>query len=109
MIDQWILDRYNINDQYLIKARSLIEGNRWLLPVIIKNLPEHPWMPVEEVFVKHRVVVGECLRQPGQSRGRDLAQSSLVGLVPDASHVQHDAVLGIQVHCRHTSTASAID
>ena len=30
--------------------------------------------PVEEIFVEDWIVVGECLRQPGQPRGRDLLQ-----------------------------------
>ena len=33
--------------------------------------------PVKEVFIEDRVVVGEGLRQSGQSRGRDLLQGRL--------------------------------
>ncbi len=64
-------------------------------PVVIEYLREHPRVAVEEVLVEHRVVVGERLRQAGEARGRDLAQRRLVGLEPDAAHVQGYAVLPV--------------
>ncbi len=52
-------------------------------------------MPVEEVLVEHRVVVGERLRQPAEPGGGDLLERRLVRLEPDAAHVQRDAVLAV--------------
>ena len=57
-------------------------------------------MPVEEVLVEYRVVVGQRLGQPRQPRGRDLLEGGLVRLVPNATHVDDDAVLGVGDHRR---------
>ena len=57
-------------------------------------------LPVEEVFIEDGIIVGERLRQPRQPSGGDLLQRGLVGLEPDAAHVERDAVLS--VHQRHS-------
>lgn len=65
--------------------------------IVVEHLGEDPRMPVEEVLVQDRVVIGEGLgqlRQPGRG---DLLQGRLVRLVPDTAHVQGHAVLRIRV------------
>ena len=52
-------------------------------------------LPVKEVLVEDRVVVGEGLGQPREARGGDLLERGLVGLVPDAAAVEDHSVLGI--------------
>ena len=69
-------------------------------PVVIQYLSEDPWVAVKEVFIEDGIIVGEGLGQPRQSRGGNLLQRGLVGLEPDAAHVERDAVLS--VHQRHS-------
>ena len=69
-------------------------------PVVIQYLSEDPWVAVKEVFIEDGIIVGESLGQPRQSRGGNLLQRGLVGLEPDAAHVERDAVLS--VHQRHS-------
>lgn len=45
-----------------------------VLPVIVEDLSEDAWVPVEEVLVEDGVVVGQRLRQAGQTGGRDFLQ-----------------------------------
>lgn len=66
--------------------------------VVVEDLSEDARVSVEEVLVEHRVVVGQGLGEPGKARGGDLLQGRLVRLVPDAAHVEHHPVLGVQVH-----------
>ena len=68
-----------------------------VLPVIVQDLCKHPRVPVEEVFVQHRVVVCQGLGQPGEPRGRNLLQGGLVGLEPDPANVEGDPVLAVHV------------
>jgi len=70
-------------------------------PVVVEYLREDARMPVEEVLVEYRVVVGQRLGQPRQPRRRDLLQGGLVRLVTDAAHVEYDAVFGVAHHRRH--------
>ena len=53
-------------------------------------------MPVEEIFVKDGVVVGQGFRQTRESGGGNLLESGLVGLVSYATNVQDDAVVGVR-------------
>ena len=66
-------------------------------------------MPVEEVLVEHRVVVGQRLCQPGEAGGRDLPQGGLVRLEADAAHVQGDAVLAVHLAEAAAAAAAAVD
>lgn len=52
-------------------------------------------MSVEEVFVEHWVVIGEGLRQAGESGGRDLLERRLVGFKPDPTHIQVNPILAV--------------
>lgn len=76
-------------------------------PVIVQDLSKHARMSVEEVFVQHRVVVGQRLGQPAQSRGGYFLEGRFVGLVPDATDVQHHPVLGVYVQYVHHSARAA--
>ena len=60
-------------------------------------------MPVEEVFVEHRIVVSQRLCQPRQPSGWDLLQGGLVRLVADAATVEDAPVL--RVHLGGSSAA----
>lgn len=73
-----------------------------VVPVVVQYLGEDSRVSVEEVLVKDGVVVGEGLRQAGEARGGDLLQGGPVGLVPDASDVEDDAILAV-----HSSWAIA--
>ncbi|GIY74228.1 uncharacterized protein CEXT_307931 [Caerostris extrusa] len=64
-------------------------------PVVVEDLGKHARVPVEEVLVEHRVVVGEGLCQPGQSRGRNLLEGGLVSLKADPTDVQNHAIVTI--------------
>lgn len=65
--------------------------------IVIEHLGEDPRMPVEEVLVQDRVVIGQSLGQLRQSGRGDLLEGRLVRLVPDTAHVQGHAVLRIRV------------
>ena len=54
-------------------------------------------MPVEEVFVEHRIVVSQRLCQPRQPSGWDLLQGGLVRLVADAATVEDAPVLRVHL------------
>lgn len=82
---------------------STVERTRPVLPVIVEDLSEHTGVSVEEVLVEHRIVVGQRLGQPTQSRGRYFLQRGLVRLVPDAADVQHHPVFGVYVQYVHHS------
>ena len=65
---------------------------------MMTNLCKDAGVPVEEVFVQDRVIVGKRLRQPAQPGRRDLLEGGLVRLEPDAPHVQRDPVLPVLHH-----------
>ena len=52
-------------------------------------------IPVKEVLIEDRVVVGEGLGEPGESGGRDLLKGGLVRLVPDPAAVEDHAVVSV--------------
>lgn len=64
-------------------------------PVIVEDLGEDTRMPVEEVLVKHRVVVGQRLSQSRQPCGRNLLEGGLVSLEADTTDVEYDAVVAV--------------
>jgi len=72
-------------------------------PVVVEYLRKDARMSVEEILVEYRVVVGQRLGETRQPRGRDLLEGRLVRLVPDATHVDYDAVVGVR-HSRHVFT-----
>lgn len=80
--------------------------------IVVEYLSEYARVPVEEVLVEDRVVVGEGLGQTREPRRRDLLQGRLVRLVPDTAHVQNHAVLRVhvyQVHFDHGSATAGPD
>ena len=79
------------------KSKIYGDNSHHRSPVVVEDLCKHPRVPVEEVLVEHRVVVGQGLGQPGQPRGRDLLEGGLVGLEPDPAHVEGDPVLAVHV------------
>jgi len=84
--------------ELLFKERTTHVGRVVQLasPVVVEYLREDARMPVEEILVEYRVVVGERLGEPGQPRGRDLLECRLVRFVTDATHVNYDAVVGVR-------------
>ena len=52
-------------------------------------------MPIEEIFVQYRVVVGERLSQARQPGGGDFLQGGFVCFVANAANVQHYPVLRV--------------
>lgn len=80
--------------------------------IVVEYLGEDARVPVEEVLVEDRIVVGEGLGQPREPRRRDLLQGRLVRLVPDTAHIQNHAVLRVhiyQVHFDHGSATAGLD
>lgn len=67
-------------------------------PVVVEDLSKDSGMPVEEVFVENRIVIGERFGESRESRGRNLFQGCLVRFVPDAAHIQNHPVLGVHVN-----------
>jgi len=73
-------------------------------PVVVEYLRKDARMSVKEILVEYRVVVGERLGETRQTSGWDLLQRRLVSFVPDATHVDRDAVINV----RHYFTDPAI-
>ena len=48
-----------------------------IIPVVVEYLCEYSWVPVEEIFVEHRIVVCQRLCKPRKSRGWDLLKCHL--------------------------------
>ena len=84
--------------QLLLEERAAHVRRIVQLPraVVVEDLGEDAGVPVEEVLIEDRVVVGQGLRQAGEAGGWDLLQRGLVGLVPDAPHVDDHAVVRVR-------------
>uniref|UniRef100_A0A1I8HNF2 EF-hand domain-containing protein n=1 Tax=Macrostomum lignano TaxID=282301 RepID=A0A1I8HNF2_9PLAT len=61
--------------------------------VVVEYLREHPGVPVEEVLVQHRIVVGQGFGEPRQPCSWNLFQRRLVGLVPNAANIEDDSIV----------------
>lgn len=75
-------------------------------PRDVEYLRENSRMSIKEVFVEHRVVVSQCLGQPGKSSCWDLLQRCLVSLVADAADVQRYAIIRVR-HVRQLLTSQS--
>ena len=67
-------------------------------PVIVEDLCKDSRVPVEEVLVEDRVIVGQCLRQTRESGGGNLLEGGFVSLVSDAPDVQDHPIFTVQRH-----------
>lgn len=85
--------------ELLLEQRAAHIGRIMEFPraIVVEHLGEDTRMPVEEVLVQDRVVIGQSLGQLGQPGRGDLLEGRLVRLVPDTAHVQGHAVLRIRV------------
>lgn len=83
--------------EFFLEQRSADIGRIVQLPrpVVVQYLREDSGVPVEEVLIQDGIVVGEGLRQAGQSRRSDFLQGSFVRLVTYAAHVEDDSVFAV--------------
>ncbi len=83
--------------QLLFKERPTDVGGVVQLSgaVVVENLRKDARVPVKEVLIEYGVVVGEGLRQSGQSRRRYLPQRRLVRLKANAAYVEHHPIVRV--------------
>jgi hypothetical protein len=60
------------------RANNFDTINGLSLPVIVEDLSEDAWMPVEEILVEHGIVVSERLRESREAGRGDFLQRRLV-------------------------------
>lgn len=65
--------------------------------VIVEDLTKDPWMPVEKVFIEHRVIVAQGLGEPRQPGRRDLFECGFVGFVAYTATVEDAAIIYIHL------------
>lgn len=65
------------------------------LPVIVENLCKNPWMPIEEIFIQHWIIICQSFSKPRQPGSRYFLQGGLVSLVTNPPHIQDDPILAI--------------
>lgn len=83
--------------EFLFEQRSADVG--WIMQlsgaIVIEDLSEHARVTIEEILVEYWIVVGQGSGQFGESGGRYLLESMLIGLVSHATDVEYDSVLGV--------------
>lgn len=83
--------------QLFLEKRSAHVGRvvQFAGAVVIKDLRKDARVPIEEIFIEYGIIVGQSLRQPRQSRRRNLFQRRAVRLETEAANVEDDAILAV--------------
>lgn len=83
--------------QLLFKERPTDVGGvvQFAGAVVVENLRKDARVPVKKVLIEYGVVVGQGLRQSGQSRRRYLPQRRLVRLKANAAYVEHHPIVRV--------------
>ena len=71
-------------------------------------MSKHARMPIEEIFVQYRIIIGERLCQSRETRGWDFLQGGFVCFVANAANVQHHPILRIHHVVHRTLKISSI-
>lgn len=63
--------------------------------IIVENLREDTWMPIEEVFVEDRIIIRQICGEPAKTCGGYLLERMLVGFMSYTTNIQDYAIFTI--------------